>query len=95
VKVCYESKLKASTINKTDLGKEFEWQKFRTADQVNETYLLYGELNDITADGFTVDFDPKKVTSEDFKRQIQAMAKPMLLHPATRSILISFTAYSV
>jgi hypothetical protein len=23
------------------------------------------------------------------------MAKPMLLHPATRSILISFTAYSV
>jgi hypothetical protein len=66
VKVCYESKLKASTINKTDLGKEFEWQKFRTADQVNETYLLYGELNDITGDGFTVDFDPKKVTSEDF-----------------------------
>lgn len=88
----YEAMIDSDTINTTDLGK-LMWQRYRTAEEVNETYVLEGEFSRVTGDGYTADFDPKNTTAKEFVKQIELM-REMLFGESVRAMVISYTAYS-
>jgi len=67
------------------------WETYRTAEQVNETYSIQGEINSFTGDGFTADFDAG-MDAKTFKKQLNGMGD-IFYYDATRSLTISFTAY--
>lgn len=66
---CYHFEVNDKTINKTNLAEGDninEWQKYRTASEVNDTYKLSGEFSIVNGNGFTLDIDPN-IKIDEFK----------------------------
>jgi len=56
-KSCHHTSISDDTILKEPIG-DADWQQFRTAEEVNETYSIPGEFATWTGDGYTLDIVP-------------------------------------
>ena len=91
---CYEIELSHAHTNKSHLGDEGEWQRYRTAEEVNDTYRLQGDYIMMTGDGYTFDFDPN-ITVEQFRAGLSELQQAYIQSEDARGLVILVTTYSV
>eukprot|EP00347_Sterkiella_histriomuscorum_P017713 403348280 len=89
---CFEVKVNDDTINKTNFGSQL-WEKYRTSDEISESYSLTGEFITVTGNGFTLDVSPS-INSTEFNQTIRNASK-VLFDDAARGLVVSFTTYNL